>query len=143
MEYPILLAFYHFHLFYLLNWEILHFFFFGYLDLFVLVEVYNHSLLNYRELLLQYNYIKSEEIDDITNFNLIKYNSSENLIQFLMRLIPEKFMIKFEDLIELQINVKRNTNIFQGQKNCLLIVTFQGHIILFDQDKVVRKFKFE
>ena len=99
----------------------------------------NHSLLNYRELLLQYNYIKSEEIDDITNFNLIKYNSSENLIQFLMRLIPEKFMIKFEDLIELQLNVKRNTNIFQGQKNCLLIVTFQGHIILFDQDKVVVK----
>jgi hypothetical protein len=99
----------------------------------------NHSLLNYRELLFQYNYIKSEEIDDITNFNLIKYNSSENLIQFLMRLIPEKFMIKFEDLIELQINVKRISNIFQSQKNCLLIVTYQGHIILFEQDRVIEK----
>ena len=99
----------------------------------------NHSLLNYRELLLQYNYIKSEEIDDIINFNLIKYKSSENFIQFLMRLIPEKFLMKFEELIELQMSIKRNTNIFKGQKNCLLIITYQGHIILFDQDKIIEK----
>ena len=99
----------------------------------------NHSLLNYRELLLQYNYIKSEEIDDIINFNLIKYKSSENFIQFLMRLIPEKFIMKFEELIELQMSIKRNTNIFKGQKNCLLIITYQGHIILFDQDKIIEK----
>ena len=99
----------------------------------------NHSLLNYRELLLQYNYIKGEEIDDIINFNLIKYKSSENFIQFLMRLIPEKFLMKFEELIELQMSIKRNTNIFKGQKNCLLIITYQGHIILFDQDKIIEK----
>ena len=99
----------------------------------------NHSLLNYRELLLQYNYIKSEEIDDIINFNLIKYKSSENFIQFLMRLIPEKFLMKFEELIELQMSIKRNTNIFKGQKNCLLTITYQGHIILFDQDKIIEK----
>ena len=104
-----------------------------------LVNDINHSLLNYRELLLQYNYIKSEEIDDIINFNLIKYKSSENFIQFLMRLIPDKFQMKFEELIELQMNIKRNTNIFNIQKNCLLIITFQGHIYLFDQDKTIEK----
>ena len=104
-----------------------------------LVNDINHSLLNYRELLLQYNYIKSEEIDDIINFNLIKYKSSENFIQFLMRLIPDKFQMKFEELIELQMNIKRNTNIFNTQKNCLLIITFQGHILLFDQDKTIEK----
>ena len=104
-----------------------------------LVNDINHSLLNYRELLLQYNYIKSEEIDDIINFNLIKYKSSENFIQFLMRLIPDKFQMKFEELIELQMNIKRNTNIFNIQKNCLLIITFQGHIFLFDQDKTIEK----
>ena len=104
-----------------------------------LVNDINHSLLNYRELLLQYNYIKSEEIDDIINFNLIKYKSSENFIQFLMRLIPDKFQMKFEELIELQMNIKRNTNIFNIQKNCLLIITFQGHILLFDQDKTIEK----
>ena len=104
-----------------------------------LVNDINHSLLNYRELLLQYNYIKSEEIDDIINFNLIKYKSSENFIQFLMRLIPDKFQMKFEELIELQMNIKRNTNIFNNQKNCLLIITFQGHILLFDQDKTIEK----
>ena len=107
-----------------------------------LVNDINHSLLNYRELLLQYNYIKSEEIDDIINFNLIKYKSSDNFIQFLMRLIPDKFLMKFEELIELQMNIKRNnTNIFNGQKNSLLIITFQGHILLFDQDKLIEKKK--
>ena len=105
-----------------------------------LVNGINHLLLNYRELLLQNNYINSEEIDDIINFNLIKYKSSENFIQFLMRLIPDKFLMKFEELIEFQINVKRNNaNIFNGQKNSLLIVTYQGHILLFDQDKLNEK----
>ena len=56
-----------------------------------------------------------------------------------MRLIPEKFLMKFEELIELQMSIKRNTNIFKGQKNCLLIITYQGHIILFDQDKIIEK----
>ena len=100
-----------------------------------LVNEINHSLLNYRDLLTQYNYIKSEEIEEIINFNLIKYKSSDNFIQFLMRLIPEKFMFKFNDMIELKMDIKRNTGMFSIYKNSLLIITYQGHIFLFDKDK--------
>ena len=100
-----------------------------------LVNKINHSLLNYRDLLMQYNYIKNEEIEEIINFNLIKYKTSENFIQFLMRFIPEKFMFKFNDMIELKMDIKRNTGMFSIYKTSLLIITYQGHIYLFDKDK--------
>ena len=94
----------------------------------------NHLLLNYRDLLLQYDYVKNDDIDDVLNFNLINYNSSSKFIQFLMRLIPLKFSFKFKDIIQLKMNIKRNSGIIKGWRNSLLIITFQGHIFIFDQD---------
>ena len=100
-----------------------------------LINDINHSLLNYKELLEHYNYINNEEIEEIINFNLIKYKSSEDFIQFLMRLIPEKFSFKFNDMIQLKLDIKKNLGFFSGWKNSLLIITYQGHILLFDQEK--------
>ena len=94
----------------------------------------NHFLLNYRDLLLQYNFVKNDDIEEVINFNLINYNSSERFIQFLMKLIPVKFDFKFKDIIELKMDVKRNSGIIKGWKNSLLIITYQGHIYIFDKD---------
>ena len=94
----------------------------------------NHFLLNYRDLLLQYNFVKNDDIEEVINFNLINYNSSERFIQFLMKLIPAKFDFKFKDIIELKMDVKRNSGIIKGWKNSLLIITYQGHIYIFDKD---------
>ena len=93
----------------------------------------NHFLLNYRDLLLQYNFVKNDDIEEVINFNLINYNSSERFIQ-LMKLIPVKFDFKFKDIIELKMDVKRNSGIIKGWKNSLLIITYQGHIYIFDKD---------
>ena len=95
----------------------------------------NHSLLNYRDHLIQFNYFKKDEIEDIINFNLINYDSSEKFIQFLMRLIPEKHIFKFNDLVELKMNIKKSGGLLLGWKNILLIITYQSHIYLFHQDK--------
>ncbi len=95
----------------------------------------NHSLLNYRDHLIQFNYFKKDEIEDIINFNLINYDSSEKFIQFLMRLIPEKHIFKFNDLVELKMNIKKSGGLLLGWKNILLITTYQSHIYLFNQDK--------
>lgn len=110
---------------------------------FKIINEINHSLLNYRDNLIKYNYVKNDEIEEIINFNLIKYNSSENFIQFLMRLIPEKFMIKFNEMIELQLDIKKNSGIIKGYTNSLLIITYQGHIFLFDKSKKLEKNKKE
>ena len=94
----------------------------------------NHFLLNYRDLLLQYNFVKNDEIEEVINFNLIKYNTATSFIQFLMKLIPSKIQITFKEVIELKMDVKRNPGILKGWKNCLLITTYQGHIYIFDKE---------
>ena len=94
----------------------------------------NHFLLNYRDLLLQYNFVKSDEIEEVVNFNLIKYNNTTNFIQFLMKLIPVKFPITFKEVIELKMDIKRNPGILKRWKNSLLITTYQGHIYIFDKE---------
>ena len=108
-----------------------------------LINDINHSFLNYRDNLIQYNYVKSDEIDEIINFNLIKYSSSENFIQFLMRLIPENFIFKFNEMIEIQMDIKKNSGLLKGYTNSLLIITYQGHILLFDKEKKDEKNKQE
>ena len=94
----------------------------------------NRSLLNYRDLLLQYNFVKNEDIEEVLNFNLITYHSSNNFIQFLLKLVPPKFPFKFKDIIELKMNIKRNSGIIKGWRNSLLVITYQGHLLIFDQD---------
>lgn len=95
----------------------------------------NHFLLNYRDLLLQYTFVKNDDIEEVINFNLINYNSPSNFVQFLMKLIPSKFLYKFKDIIQLKMNVKRNNNgIIRTWKNSLLVITFQGHIFIFDKE---------
>ena len=94
----------------------------------------NHSLLNYRDLLLKYNFVKNKDIENVINFNLINYNSSTSFLHFLMNLIPLKFPFKFNDVIELKMKIKRNSGILKGWKNSTLIITYQGHIYIFDND---------
>ena len=101
----------------------------------------NHSLLNYRDNLIQYNLLKPEEIKEIINFNLITYDSSENFIQFLMRLIPERYIFKLNEMVELQMNIKKNAGILKGWTDSLLIITYQGHILLFENQKIIEKNK--
>ena len=101
----------------------------------------NHSLLNYRDNLIQYNLLKPEEIKEIINFNLITYDSSENFIQFLLRLIPERYIFKLNEMVELQMNIKKNAGILKGWTDSLLIITYQGHILLFENQKIIEKNK--
>ena len=94
----------------------------------------NHLLLNYRDLLTQYSYVKNDDIEDVIKFNLINYQSSESFTQFLMNLIPSKFPFEYKDVVELKMDIKRNSGIIKGWKNSLLIITYQGHILIFDKD---------
>ena len=93
----------------------------------------NHLLLNYRDLLTQYSYVKNDDIEDVIKFNLINYQSSESFTQFLMNLIPSKFPFEYKDVVELKMDIKRNSGIIKGWKNSLLIITYQGHILIFDK----------
>lgn len=94
----------------------------------------NHLLLNYRDLLTQYSFVKNDDIEDVIKFNLINYHSSESFTQFLMNLIPSKFPFEYKDIIELKMDIKRNSGIIKGWRNSLLVITYQGHILIFDKE---------
>ena len=98
----------------------------------------NHLLLNCRDFLIQSFFIKDKsKIKDVLYFNLISYNSSENFINFLLEIIPEKNEIKLKNLTQLKTRVKRridSINRVAKWKNCILLSTYQGHIFIFDED---------
>ena len=60
-----------------------------------------------------------------------------------MRLIPENFIFKFNEMIEIQMDIKKNSGLLKGYTNSLLIITYQGHILLFDKEKKDEKNKQE
>ena len=60
-----------------------------------------------------------------------------------MRLILENFIFKFNEMIEIQMDIKKNSGLLKGYTNSLLIITYQGHILLFDKEKKDEKNKQE
>lgn len=97
----------------------------------------NHLLLNYRDILIQSRIIKDKNdiIDEITNFNLLNFKKTKSFFEFLQNLVPQLLKFNYRDFIQLKIGVKRDAGIFQKWRNTLLTVTYQGHILLLDEDK--------
>ena len=97
----------------------------------------NHLLLNYRDILIQSRIVKDKNniIDEITNFNLHNFKKTKSFFEFLQNLVPQLLKFNYRDFIQLKIGVKRDAGIFQKWRNTILTVTYQGHILLLDEDK--------
>ena len=59
----------------------------------------------------------------------------EEFWNFLASLIPKNLEINYGELIKYKKNCRRSKGMFQGFKNSYIIVTLQGHILIFDEDK--------
>ncbi len=94
----------------------------------------NHILLKYQEILVQYKVLKNDEINDLSHFNLKYFKSTEIFFTFLFTLIPPKFQVNYEDVIQFKTNVKRDCGLFKGWKDCFLVISYQGHILFFDEE---------
>ena len=92
----------------------------------------NHLLLKYQEILSQYKIIKTEEINNLSLFNLKHFKSTDIFFNFLISLLPKKFELFFEDGIQFKTDVKRDCGLFKGWKQCHLVISYQGHILFFD-----------
>jgi hypothetical protein len=97
----------------------------------------NHLLLNYRDILIQSRIVKDKNniINEITNFNLHNFKKTKSFFDFLQNLVPQLLKFNYKDFIQLKIGVKRDAGIFQKWRNTILTVTYQGHILLLDEDK--------
>jgi hypothetical protein len=101
----------------------------------------NHLLLKYQETLEQYKIIENEEIKNISHFNLKYFKSTEIFFNFLLSLIPAKFQVNYDDVIQFKTDVKRDNGIFKGWKECHMIISYQGHILFFDEEKLEQQRK--
>ena len=103
----------------------------------------NHLLLKYQEILSKYKIIKNEVIDDMSKFNLKYFKTTEIFFNFLKLLIPSKYQINYEDGIQFKTGVKRDCGLFKGWKECQLVISYQGHILFFDEEDTLKTNKNE
>ena len=50
-------------------------------------------------------------------------------------LIPPKYELNFGEGIQFKTGVKRDCGLFKGWKECQLVISYQGHILFFDEDE--------
>ena len=95
----------------------------------------NHLLLNYRDILIQSQLLKDKNniTDEITNFNLHNFKRTRHFFSFLTDLVPKTRKFNFENAIQLKLIIKRDAGLIKKWRNTLLIVTYQGHILLLEE----------
>ena len=96
----------------------------------------NHLLLKYQDILVQYKILENDDINNLSLFNIKNFKSTELFFKFLLSLIPPKFKVNYEDLIQFKTNVKRDCGIFKGWKESNLVISYQGHILFFDEEEL-------
>ena len=94
----------------------------------------NHLLLKYQEIFSQSKIIKNELINDLSKFDLQYFKSTEIFFNFLNELIPPNYQLKYEDGIQFKTCVKRDCGLFKRWKECHLVISYQGHILFFDEE---------
>ena len=93
----------------------------------------NHLLLKYQDILAYFKILKNEEINDIAKFNLNYYKTTNIFFMFLKSLLPPLFQYNYEEGIQFKSKVKRDCGLFKGWKECHLVISYQGHILFFDE----------
>ena len=95
----------------------------------------NHLLLNYRDILIQSQIMieKNQIIEEITNFNLLNFKSTNYFFSFLLDLVPQIRKFNYEEYIQLKLYLKRDAGLFKKWRNTILTVTYQGHILFLEE----------
>ena len=94
----------------------------------------NHLLLKYQDILVQYKILNNDIINDLSHFDLKYFKTTEMFFNFILSLIPPKFQVNYEDVIQFKTNVKRDCGLFKGWKESHLVISYQGHILFFDEE---------
>ena len=98
----------------------------------------NHLLLNYRDILIQSQILneKNKIIEEITNFNLLNFKSTQFFFSFLIDLVPQIKNFNYDNYIQLKLDIKRDAGLFKKWRNTILIVTYQGHILFLEESLI-------
>ena len=99
------------------------------------INEFNKNLLELKKILNENKFVDNEKIKIEKLFNIENYKNIENFLDFLLEFVPNQIKIKFNEHFYYNSKFKRNPGIFKSWKNCFLVITYQGHVIIFDEDK--------
>lgn len=99
------------------------------------INEFNKTLLELKKILNEnINFVNNEKIKIEKLFDIENFKNIENFLDFLLELVPNQNKIKFSEHFYYNSKFKRNPGFFKSWKNCFLVITYQGHVIVFDED---------
>lgn len=83
--------------------------------------------------IIKFNFINNDVIYFDENFQMEKFKSFEQIVDFFMSILPEK--VKFESSNLSFFNCKFNQikGFFKNERTCIIVITVQDNIIIFDE----------
>jgi hypothetical protein len=107
-----------------------------------LLKSFNEVFISYQSTLLIYGVVKNDVIYSDDKFKIESYNTMDEFINFLLHMNPkpEQFEEECKNLIQFSIELKRDPGIFKSWKNCVLLISKQNNVILFDESVSYDKF---
>ncbi len=95
------------------------------------INKFNEFFNEYRSDLVKFRIVKDEVISKQDKFNISNFQSVEDLISFMISLIPIERSLSSPLLIG-KYDLKRDPGVFKSWKNCIVLKTLQNNFLIFD-----------
>jgi len=95
------------------------------------INKFNEFFNEYRNDLVKFRIVKDEVISKQDKFNISNFQSVEELISFMINLIPVERKLSSLLLIG-KYDLKRDPGVFKSWKNCIILKTLQNNLLIYD-----------
>lgn len=104
----------------------------------VLIQNTNYKSVNtqlkyFQSNLLKYTFISNENLYSDELFRVEKYKNYEELIDFLLTIVPHQFEILNSNLVQYSCEVDKISGLFKTHKKCILVITIQNTLLIFEE----------
>jgi len=96
------------------------------------INKFNEYFNEYRNNLIKFRIVINEEISKHDKFNISNFQSIEDLISFMLSLIPVEKKLSSSLLIG-KYDLLRDPGYFKSWKNCIIVKTLQNNILIYDE----------
>lgn len=95
------------------------------------INKFNEYFNEYRNDLIKFRIVKSDVISKQDKFNISNFQSLEDLLSFMIELIPIERKLASSLLIG-KYDMKRDPGFFKSWKNCTILKTLQNNFLIYD-----------
>ena len=93
----------------------------------------SESLKNLQANLITCPLIKNEEIYKDSNFKIDNFHNFDEIIEFMLFIMPSSIILENSSLILFLSNVNKISGIFKNSIKSVLLITLQSNILIFEE----------